>query len=608
MNRKLIKGFPIIIENTIGSIRKGIDEDGNAWSTQMKNEYGYFENTIGADGDGVDCFLGPVVDSNFSVYVINQNSKDGSFDETKTMFGFESREKAKQAYLNNYQDDWQGFDSMITYSLSEFKSWLNNKGETIHPAKQINMNVEAADEDRTKVIEMFGEVIEGETLKNLQEQAGDPNSFDILVIEIASPGGSVSEGLEIMVWLDKLSQSGKKIVTCVVANAYSIASLIMLTADMRLISKHGEVMVHNPMVPQLEYANANELQGYVDELRILENMMYDIYQMFTGLNQEQIKSLMDGETYLSPDDSIKHGFADTVIDIKKRSYEMAVNLKSEINMSKTLNILNKVIAMVNKSDFVNQLYYTQDGGEIEIYQADPATYKVGDRVQAEDGEMQLSDGAKLIVKGGVIEDINRDVEEAPIEEPAAEEVVEEVAPEAAVEVAPEVTEEVAPEAAEFNEGPAPEEVIEEAKAEEVAPEVAPEVVPEVATEATPEVAPEVVIEEAKAEEVVPEVAPVIEEEVKAEVVAPEVAPVVEPSFEDIVKAFEQRIAQLEEEAKATEAKFENLNKFETVATTAIDSIYKNTSSSFSPEAKSVVEVSSPKGSLFTQMKHKAGLK
>ena len=89
------------------------------------------------------------------------------------------------------------------------------------------------------------------------------------------------------------------------ANAYSIASLIMLSADMRFISKHGEVMVHNPMVPEIEYANANDLQKYVDELRGLESMMYELYQVFTGLGQEQIKSLMDKESYLSPDDSVK---------------------------------------------------------------------------------------------------------------------------------------------------------------------------------------------------------------------------------------------------------------------------------------------------------------
>jgi len=73
MNRKQIKGFNIIIENTVGSIRKGIDPDGKEWSTTMMNPYGYFEGTIGADGDGVDVFLGPSADSNFDVYIVNQN-------------------------------------------------------------------------------------------------------------------------------------------------------------------------------------------------------------------------------------------------------------------------------------------------------------------------------------------------------------------------------------------------------------------------------------------------------------------------------------------------------------------------------------------------------
>lgn len=606
-NQIKIKGFLITIENIVGSIRKGVDDNGEPWSTEMKHPYGYIENTIGADGDGVDVFLGADTESEFDVFVINQ-VRDGTniFDEHKVMFGFKNIEDARSAYYENYQDGWNGLGSIIAYSLSEFSVWIKNKRKTKNPINKVNM----VDESRIKTIQMFGEVVEGKTLEALKKQAGDPDSFDILVVEIASPGGSVSEGLEIMVWLDMLSQGGKQIVTVVVANAYSIASLIMLSADMRLISKHGEVMVHNPMVPQLEYANANELEEYVNELRGLEKMMYDLYQIFTGLEVEQIKSLMDSETYLSPDDSVKNGFADTVVDIKKRSFEMTVNLKTEINMSKTFNVLNRVIAMVNKSDFVNQLYYSQDGGEVEIFQADPATYKIGDRVDAEDGEMILSDGAKLIVKGGVIENIDRSVEEVPTAEVETEEAVPvegpitEVGDEdtllEVIEATPEVAPVIEPASAEFNTGPAP-----------VEPTVTP----------TPGKAkgdmPGKVIEVAETKtttetiaEVAPEVTPAAEP--MAVVEAPAVPAPVSVDIEDLKALFEDRLAKLEAkvveaEAKAVEADMK-ATKFEDLATKAIDGIYKNTTSAFVPEAKAVVKSTSElRGSIFSQMKQKAGL-
>ncbi|MEK0370235.1 MAG: Clp protease ClpP [Nitrosopumilus sp.] len=297
-----------------------------------------------------------------------------------------------------------------------------------------------------KLIKLTGEVIEEKTLKNLQEQLGT-EEFDTLILEIASPGGSVAEGLAIMVWLDQLSLQGKEIISVVVANAYSIASLIMLAADYRIISKHGKVMVHNPMVPELSYANADELEKYASELRQLESVMYELYQIFTGLSKEEIKVLMDNETYLTPAEAVKNGFADVVVDIKPKSFEMTSINNKKINMTKTLNILNKVISLVSKADFVNQLYRDNEGGEIEIFQNDPATFAIGDRTNVENAdEIVLANGAKLKIEDFVITEINRDTEvieetkvdgdEAIVEEevkaegdevvaPAIEEVIEE---------------------------------------------------------------------------------------------------------------------------------------------------------------------------------------
>ena len=467
-----IKTLKITIENPVGSTRSGIDKDGNEWSSKMLYTYGYFNGTVGKDDDPIDVFIGPKVENDFDVYIVDQVDEDTrAFDEHKVMFGFDNKEEAKEAYLSCYEDDWKGLGQITTISLDKFKEWIKNEDAIKWPASKLSMDARMelksaeVDEDKVKSIKLTGEVFEGETLLNLQEQAGDIDDFDTLVVEIASPGGSVSEGLDIMVWLNELSAQGKMIVTVVVANAYSIASLIMLAADMKLISKHGEVMVHNPMVPQLEYVNANDLEEYTNELRKLEALMYEIYQAFTGLEKDVIKSLMDNETYLSADESVESGFADTVIDIKPRPFEVATNIKKEVNMLKTLNILNKVIGMVNKSDFVNQLYYDAKGGEIEIFQKDPSTYAIGDRTSVEAGEVKIADGSKLIIEDYVISDINKDIDEPaeePSEEPAPEEQPSEE-PAVAPEEAP--AEEPAEEepAAEFNEGPAPEEEISEIK-------------------------------------------------------------------------------------------------------------------------------------------------
>lgn len=473
--------------------------------------------------------------------------------------------------------------------------------------------------DIIKVIQLHGEVSEEITLSDLQKQAGDISKFDTLVLEIASPGGSVSEGLDIMVWLDSLSAEGKRIVTVVTANSYSIASLIMLVADIKLISNSAKVMVHNPMVPLLEYVNANDLQQYIDNLRALENTMYELYEFFTGLNKEQIKKLMDNETYLSPQEAVEYGFADMIVDIKPKSYEMTANNKNEINMSKTLNILNKVIGMVNKSEFINQIYSDLEGQEIEIFQTNPSTYSVGDRTSMEEGQVVLSDGSKLTISEGKISEIDRSAEGV---------------------------EEAAPEAGDFNEGEAPkmeeeeivsekEEMMDEEPKMEMEPKMEAPIEEMIEVEAKEEVAIEAKEIEVEAKEIEVE-AKEIEAEAKEEVMEEEVIEAKEEIMEEEVKmdghseeemmdepkmeeeveemkedeymvALEARIEALEAKLGEYENKFEALNKFENIATEAIDTLANNTVSTFKPEARVTSTPSASKGSIFSQLKTKRGL-
>lgn len=122
MGHITIHGLEISIENPKGSYRRGKDKDGKAWETYMNNDYGYFSRTVGKDGDAIDVFIGPNLDSK-KVFPIDQYV-DGEFDETKVMLGFDSKEEAKAAYLSNYEKDWKGFKYITEVDLEKFKKWL----------------------------------------------------------------------------------------------------------------------------------------------------------------------------------------------------------------------------------------------------------------------------------------------------------------------------------------------------------------------------------------------------------------------------------------------------------------------------------------------------
>ena len=471
-----INGFSISIENPVGSIRKGVDKDGNSWESTMVNTYGYFRNTLGKDGDPVDVFLGiNMVDGN--IYVIDQVEPDSRvFDEHKVMFGFNTEEEAKEAYLSNYENGWKGLGEITHISIGKFRSWVYNQAMTKKPISKMKslVGVRAEAGDRLKVINMVCVVEEDITLGNLQKQAGDIDSFDTLAVNIASPGGSVLEGMRIMQWLYELITGGKSVITIITANAYSIASMISLVASMRLISIHGKMMVHDPLIPNLKNVNADAIEVHAKELRLLEGVMRELYMAFTGLPESKVKELMTNETYISPQEAIEYGFVDEIVTMQKKPYMMASDPKSGkiMNMSKTLNRLQRVIALVEGKKIVNQTYSPEVGEDIEIYQQNPATYSQGDRTNVEKGEFKLSDGATITVEDYVITEIKQGVEAT--EEVAVEteedgttktavEVVEVV--EAVEETVEEVVEEAAKAEEGANEGKVPEEFMALVKAQ-----------------------------------------------------------------------------------------------------------------------------------------------
>ena len=127
-----INGFDVSIEQPVGSVRSGKDASGKEWSQVMNNTYGYIRGTESVDGDHIDVFLGPDMNSDI-VYVVDQVNTDGSFDEHKVMMGFSSLEDARSAYLSNYEEGWQGLGNITGVALDEFKKWIDSSKRKTKP-------------------------------------------------------------------------------------------------------------------------------------------------------------------------------------------------------------------------------------------------------------------------------------------------------------------------------------------------------------------------------------------------------------------------------------------------------------------------------------------
>lgn len=127
-----VDGMNITIEQPKGSIRRGKDASGKEWESEMHNTYGYIRGTEGVDGDHIDIFLSDNPNEG-NVFVVDQVNKDGSFDEHKVMYGFADKESAREAYLSNYEDGWQGLGNITEVSKEEFKKWIGSSKRKTKP-------------------------------------------------------------------------------------------------------------------------------------------------------------------------------------------------------------------------------------------------------------------------------------------------------------------------------------------------------------------------------------------------------------------------------------------------------------------------------------------
>ena len=127
-----------------------------------------------------------------------------------------------------------------------------------------------------------------------------------LDIYINSPGGNVDSALAIN---GILSRHKAGITIHVTGLAASAATLITSLKNAKtVISKGSLFMIHNPM--SIAFGNAEELEKQAAVLNKCAESMRSIYADKTGLEDKEIKSLMDAETWFTAEEAVEKGFAD----------------------------------------------------------------------------------------------------------------------------------------------------------------------------------------------------------------------------------------------------------------------------------------------------------
>lgn len=131
-------------------------------------------------------------------------------------------------------------------------------------------------------------------------------------VYLNSYGGEVAEGIAIY---NSLKRHKAAVKTVCDGMACSIASVIFMAGDERIMNNASLLMIHNAWT--YTSGNADQLRKEADDLDKISNLSVKAYMEHTNISEEELKALLDAETFLSPEEALEYGFATTIIGDKK---------------------------------------------------------------------------------------------------------------------------------------------------------------------------------------------------------------------------------------------------------------------------------------------------
>lgn len=141
---------------------------------------------------------------------------------------------------------------------------------------------------------------------NLSKQI-EALDVDVINVGINSYGGEVSEGLAIY---NALRRHRAKVRTRCDGFACSAASVVFAAGDERVMSDASLLMIHNAWVSAT--GNAEDLRKQADDLEKINDASVTAYMAVVSIEEEELRALMDGETWLSPEEAVEIGLATSI--------------------------------------------------------------------------------------------------------------------------------------------------------------------------------------------------------------------------------------------------------------------------------------------------------
>ena len=186
--------------------------------------------------------------------------------------------------------------------------------------------------DSVADVYIFGDITSWEWLKSdvssytLSKEISELKDVSQINVHINSYGGEVAEGLAIY---NSLKNHPAKVVTICDGFACSAASVVFMAGDERIMNNASLLMIHNAWM--YTAGNADQLRKDADDLDTITQASINAYMERVEIDEDELKELLDNETWILPADALEMGFATSIVDASFVSEnKAAANVRSKL--------------------------------------------------------------------------------------------------------------------------------------------------------------------------------------------------------------------------------------------------------------------------------------
>lgn len=184
-------------------------------------------------------------------------------------------------------------------------------------SKKVFYQITKDDDTRTADINIYGDITgSAEIIRSWIGDDGSVSARDIkreidgldvdtINVYINSYGGEVAEALAIY---SALQRHKAQVHTYCDGFACSAATIIFCAGDVRTMGSIALMMIHNCM-SYIGYANSEEMRKAAEDNDKINQSSIEAYKKVSNLSEDEIKQMMNAETWLTAQECFDYGFA-----------------------------------------------------------------------------------------------------------------------------------------------------------------------------------------------------------------------------------------------------------------------------------------------------------